>query len=89
MREREPEKKKKKRKKESRGEKQEKGKKTHDGVGLDEDVPKVRLRHYDLEQLMAQAGSPDREGTAGIVRLDSPVVEFGGGGDVGVVEVEV
>lgn len=67
----------------------EKEKKTHDGVGLDEDVTKVRLRHYDLQQLMPQAGSPDGERASGVVGLDGPVVELGGGRDVGVVEVEV
>jgi hypothetical protein len=66
-----------------------KERKTHDGVGLDENVAKVRPRHDDLQQLMPQAGAPDGKGTAGFVGLDGPVIELGGGGDVGVVEVEV
>ena len=70
------------------GKKKEK-QRTHDGVGLDEDVAKVRLRHDDLQELVPEAGAPDREGVPRVVGLDGPVVELGGGGDVGVVEVEV
>ena len=62
---------------------------THDGVGLDKNVSEMRLRHDDLQELVPEAGSPDREGFAGVVGLDGPVVELGGGRDVGVVEVEV
>ena len=49
----------------------------------------MRLCHDNLQELVPEAGAPDREGAAGVVGLDGPVVELGGGGDVGVVEVEV
>lgn len=59
------------------------------GVGLDEQVPEVRLRHDDLQELVPEAGPPDRERATVLVGLDGPVVDLRGRGDVRVVEVEV